>query len=82
MLDMELWRKRWTAAEWRHYLREAESSGDLTALRQSTHTGRPLGAPEFVAALEKSTSRPLAPRKAGRKKDAGHATLPRLTVVA
>src|SRR5258706_6387442 len=35
-------------------------------VRQYTHTGRPLGSEEFVANLEHSTLRALAPRKAGR----------------
>src|ERR1017187_6547727 len=39
---------------------------DLPAPRQCTHTGRPLGTPDFVAALENSTLRYLAPRKGGR----------------
>ena len=68
MLDMERWRKRWTAAEWRQFLGAAESSADVTRLRHSTHTGRPLGSPDFVAGLEQLTSRPLAPRKGERPK--------------
>ena len=67
-LQMERWGKRWSAAEWREYLGAAESASELTALRQFTHTGRPLGSSEFVADLEHSTSRALAPRKAGRRK--------------
>jgi hypothetical protein len=35
-------------------------------VRQYTHTARPLGSEEFVANLEHSTLRALAPRKAGR----------------
>jgi putative transposase len=65
LLEMEPWRKRWTVAEWCQYL-TAESPADRAALRQSTHTGRPLGTPEFVAALEQTTLRLLAPRKGGR----------------
>jgi predicted flavoprotein YhiN len=38
----------------------------LAALRQCTHTGRPLGSPEFTEALEKITVRRLAPQKGGR----------------
>src|SRR5208283_2136842 len=68
MLEMERWRKRWNAAEWGRFLADAESGAEVTALRHSTHTGRPLGSPDFVAALEKLTSRPLAPRKGGRPK--------------
>jgi putative transposase len=67
LLEMEPWRKRWTVAEWRQYL-TAESPADRTALRQNTHSGRPLGTPEFVAALEQSTLRLLAPQKGGRPK--------------
>jgi putative transposase len=68
MLETERWRKRWTVAAWRQFLADGESPADLSALRQSTHTGRPLGTPEFVAALEKLTLRPLAPQKGGRPK--------------
>jgi putative transposase len=68
LLDIEGWRKRWTTAEWREHLAAAESSTEVAALRQYTHTGRPLGSAEFVAALEHSTLRPLTPRKVGRPK--------------
>ncbi len=68
LLDMERWRKRWTITEWREHLVAAESTAEVRALRQYTHTGRPLGSAEFVAALEHSTLRPLAPRKPGRPK--------------
>jgi hypothetical protein len=65
-LEMERWRQRWAAAEWREHLAAAESAGDVARLRQYTHTGRPLGPEEFVADLEHSTLRALIPRKAGR----------------
>ncbi len=67
-LEMERWRKRWTAAQWREFLGEAESATHLHRLRHSTHTGRPLGSADFVAGLEALTSRPLAARKGGRPK--------------
>jgi len=66
VLAMEGWRKRWTATEWTQFLAEAESAEMVRALRHSTHTGRPLGTPEFLSALETLTSRPLARRKGGR----------------
>ncbi len=69
LLEMERWRKRWTVAEWREFLADAESAADVNQLRRFTHTGRPLGSPDFVAALEELTSRPLAPRKGGRPKN-------------
>jgi putative transposase len=68
MLEMERWRKRWTTLEWKEYLAAEESSSQVTALRKSTHTGRPLGTSDFVAALEQATLRPLAPQKGGRPK--------------
>jgi putative transposase len=68
LLDMGLWRKRWTTAEWREYLASGGSAAEAGALRHCTHTGRPLGSSEFVAKLEEATLRPLAPRKGGRPK--------------
>lgn len=68
LLEMERWRERWTAAEWREYMAAGESRNDLCALRQCTHTGRPLGSAEFIGHLEEATSRTLAPRKGGRPK--------------
>jgi putative transposase len=68
LLEMDQWRKRWIPSEWSEYLRAGASQAEVAALRHSTHTGRPLGTPEFVTALEESTSRPLAPRKGGRPK--------------
>jgi REP-associated tyrosine transposase len=70
ILAMERWRGRWTSAEWCQFLRLSESPPEMSKLRRSTHTGRPLGTPQFVAALEKSTSRRLMPGKAGRRKSA------------
>jgi len=70
LLEMGPWRQRWTLAEWGDYLRAGASPTDAATLRRHTHTGRPLGTPEFVRLLEQSTLRPLAPRKAGRAKKA------------
>ena len=68
ILDTQLWQSRWTAARWRDYLRAGESPADLALLRRCTFTGRPLGSPDFLAELERSTLRCLAPRKGGRPK--------------
>jgi putative transposase len=65
-LEMERWRERWTAIEWGKYLADRESANENAALRQFTHTGRPLGSEEFVSTLEQVTLRSLAARKAGR----------------
>jgi len=83
MLEMERWQERWTVAGWSEYLAARESQTDVNALRQCTHTGRPLGTPEFTAALEQTTSRRLAPRKGGRpKKPAADPRQHRLPFVA
>jgi len=68
MLEMERWQRRWSPGEWVEFLAAAESASAARELRRATHTGRPLGPPEFVAALEKSTQRRLTARKAGRRK--------------
>jgi len=65
-LTMEPWRAQWTVARWRDFLGEGESESQLAAIRESTHTGRPLGSQEFVEALEKSMRRRLSRRKGGR----------------
>ncbi len=70
ILEMESWSARWSAEGWRSFLAQADSSTELGALRRFTHTGRPLGDPEFVAGLEASLQRPLAARKRGRAKTA------------
>jgi hypothetical protein len=69
-LAMELWQSQWNAASWRAFLEVKESGSELAAIRLSTHTGRPLGTAEFVHALERSTQRPLAPQKRGRRPQA------------
>jgi len=68
MLEMERWSKRWTMDEWERFLAEGVSESEANALRQCTHTGRPLGGTEFVAELERTMLRPLAPQKGGRPK--------------
>ncbi len=65
-LELELWQKHWTVADWAGYLAAGESAAEAAALRQFTHTGRPLGSATFVAELEQSTLRLLTPRKRGR----------------
>lgn len=65
-LDMELWRKEWDATTWRMYLADPAAAEEADAIRQSTHTGRPLGTPEFVKSLEKAMDRILSPMKGGR----------------
>jgi putative transposase len=69
ILDREWWDARWTAAEWRRFLSQSICSDDeLTAIRNATYTGRPLGSREFVVGLEKKLGRRLEVRAVGRPK--------------
>ena len=65
-LETDLWSKRWSAGSWREYLAAGETEAEVTAIRQCTHTGRPLGTAEFIRSLEQATLRHLAPQKGGR----------------
>jgi len=55
------------AGDWRAFLEAGMADGELAAIRERETTGRPLGAPAFIARLEELAGRPLAPRKRGRK---------------
>jgi len=48
-------------------LLDASANDDFTALRRAEATGRPLGADDFVADLERLLGRPIARRAPGRK---------------
>jgi len=66
ILEMNTWRQHWSHTSWREYLATQTSEAKHTAIRKCTHTGRPLGTPEFIAALEERMRRKLAPKKGGR----------------
>jgi hypothetical protein len=69
VLDMEWWQTRWTAEDWRGVLLErAELEQELSAIRQATYSGRPLGSKQFVARLEEKLGRILEVRRGGRTK--------------
>ena len=65
-LAQEPWRECWSPGAWREFLEASEAQRDIAALRANTHTGRPLGSPEFLESLERILSRTLAPGKGGR----------------
>ena len=65
-LAMESWHARWSVCEWRTFLAAAEADSDLTAIRNCTYTGRPLGTTEFIRSLERETNRSLTVQKRGR----------------
>jgi len=64
-LAMEVWRERWNEWTWRGYLAAQVTEEEITALRQCTYSGRPLGTREFIDALEKCLQRRLAQQKGG-----------------
>ncbi len=51
--------------DWQAFLRGGVAAAELAAIRGGERTGRPLGAPDFVARLEALTGRTLARRKPG-----------------
>jgi putative transposase len=55
---------------WWNYLAAGTSPAEADAIRESTHTGRPLGTPEFIQRLERDSGRPLVARKGGRPRKA------------
>ena len=65
-LNMEAWRRRWSAEGWRNFLQEGVSEGELADLRRCTYRGRPWGGEEFVQGLEQRTQRRLTRQKGGR----------------
>jgi len=66
VLDVDLWKQQWNSTTWKQYLSEPGAEADAEAIRQCTHTGRPLGPQEFVKSLEKAVGRVLAAQKVGR----------------
>ncbi len=64
-LAMNPWRERWSSDTWRAYLEAGVDEEELSALRRSTFSGRPLGSMEFTQSLEKVTKRRLVPQKRG-----------------
>ncbi|HEV3218761.1 MAG TPA: transposase [Candidatus Acidoferrales bacterium] len=80
-LDMEIWSERWSAESWREFLASSEPDDQLTAIRQCTHSGRPLGTPDFVHSLEKVALRRLAPEKGGRRRNRPAEPDPRQKVI-
>jgi hypothetical protein len=66
-LDTDTWKRQWNSTTWKQYLSEPDAEADAEAIRQCTHTGRPLGTAEFVETLEKTVGRILTAQKGGRR---------------
>jgi hypothetical protein len=65
-LEIDLWQRTWDASHWREYLALGGTPAEIEAIRKGTHTGRPLGTPEFIESLEKTVGRRLVPPRGGR----------------
>src|SRR5581483_7461515 len=61
LLRLDLWCTRFNRASWHEFLQARESETTAEVIRRSTHTGRPLGSPEFVQQWEHMLERTLAP---------------------
>jgi putative transposase len=59
------------AGNWTEYLVEPDDDDILCRLRRETHSGRPLGAEEFVVKLERKLKRKLTRQPPGRPKKKG-----------
>ncbi|MFY9728077.1 MAG: hypothetical protein WB579_24935 [Bryobacteraceae bacterium] len=66
LLDLSPWRSVWSPQTWREFLAETVPAEQTLAIRQTTHTGRPLGSPGFVRQMEITLRRRLTPAKGGR----------------
>jgi putative transposase len=68
LLDMEIWRRIFTAEKWRDYLEREKKDGSIAAIiRRATMKGHFLGKDETALRLEKELGKQLLPRKRGRK---------------
>ena len=67
LLDLAPWRAVWSPQAWREYLAEPVPAEQATALRASTHTGRPLGSASFVSSLE-PRDQPAPPSDAAKRR--------------
>lgn len=66
LLNMQAWAAQWDARRWKQELGRPDEAAALTGLRQSTHTGRPLGSDRFLSKLEAALGRRLRPLPVGR----------------
>jgi hypothetical protein len=66
LAELATWPEPWRFADWREYLNAAVDEQETNAIRQSTHTGRPLGNDDFVHRLELALNRRLTVDKGGR----------------
>jgi putative transposase len=68
LLDLDAWRERWPAEDWRKLLQSPDDERSISALEHSTACGWPLGTDSFLSKLEKTMGCRVRPMKVGRPK--------------
>lgn len=66
LLDLAAWRKTWRPSDWQKQLRLPQDDEQVSRLRLSTHTGRPLANDSLLSKLERKIGRRLRPLPVGR----------------
>lgn len=68
LLDISAWLKMWRPEKWKAELCLPENESAVSAIRLSTHRGRPLASDGFLSKLELRLGRRLRPLPVGRPK--------------
>jgi putative transposase len=66
LLNLSAWNEMISAKEWKTELSRGIDDEQLSRIRLSTHTGRPLGTDSFLSKLEKMLGRRVRPLPIGR----------------
>ena len=66
LLNLSHWNKQISDSEWRKELADGIDEKQLSKIRSSTHTGRPLGSDGFISKLEIIFGRRIRPLPIGR----------------
>ena len=68
-VDLSLRHGTWNAADWPDYPMDDGAGEGAGAIRRGTHTGRPLGTPDFVTSIERALLQRLTPESGGRPRE-------------
>ena len=77
LLDLDTWRKDWSAKDWRRMLKAGLDDVSVQAIRRTTSRGRPQGSEDFVSKVESLLGRRVRPLPVGRQRGwrkGGHAS--------
>ena len=68
LLNLDAWKAKVSGADWKATLTEMLDEQQISAVRLSTHRGRPIGSDSFMSKIETQVGRRLRPRPVGRPK--------------